>query len=243
MSVQVLPYSVEKYNKVPVLGTSAQDFQYRQGEAFVLSSLRLLLFEYKLSDTFGVVLLHRHFDLDKDEKLVDYNNQATSCKLEDDELVGGQVVPVSWRVMKTPGSPDVMPFEFEFRPLSKDKGIDLAIPQYQPFLKDFVSTIIAGGYEDCVGLSLRSEHSGGIELAQGWYLDPKPSTPEASVSRRTVAEHVEGNVKPELIHRRECAMVSAGTGTTTKTGRRRDNVLMSEHLGNTHGQDSMQAKA
>ncbi|KAK5079155.1 hypothetical protein LTR64_002425 [Lithohypha guttulata] len=136
MSVQVLPYSVEKYNKVPVLGTSAQDFQYRQGEAFVLSSLRLLLFEYKLSDTFGVVLLHRHFDLDKDEKLVDYNNQATSCRLQDDELVGGQVVPVSWRVMKTPGSPDVMPFEFEFRPLSKDKGIDLAIPQYQPFLKD-----------------------------------------------------------------------------------------------------------
>lgn len=46
MSVQILPYSVEEYNKVPFLGTSAQDFQHRQGKAFVLSSLRLLLFEY-----------------------------------------------------------------------------------------------------------------------------------------------------------------------------------------------------
>jgi len=65
-----------------------------------------------MHDTFGVQLLHNHFELKEGEKLVDRNNQATGWKLDDgDKLMGGQVAPISWRFLRGQG---LMPYEFEF---------------------------------------------------------------------------------------------------------------------------------
>ncbi|KAK5950226.1 hypothetical protein OHC33_008694 [Knufia fluminis] len=195
MSIQIVPYSVEEFNKIPSLGVSDKEFHARRGEEFVLSTLRLILLEHKMHDTFGVQLLHNHFELKKGEKLVDLNNQATGWTLDDgDKLMGGEVVPTSWRIIKGQG---LMPYEFEFKTLGGEKGIDLTDKKYQPFLKDFVSAIEAGDFDGCVGLATRGETPGGLEITQGrsniffptgtfdakgqeqitagWYFNPKPT--------------------------------------------------------------------
>ena len=196
MSIQIIPYSVAEFNKIPSLGVSNKQFHTKRGEDFVLGTLRPILLEHKMCDIFGVQLLHNHFELKEDEKLVDLNNQATGWKLDDDDkLMGGQVVPTSWVILKGQG---LMPYEFEFKNLSADKGIDLTAQKYQPFLKDFVSAIETGSFEACIGLSARGESPGGLEITQGksniffptgtydvkdgeqitagWFFNPKPAT-------------------------------------------------------------------
>lgn len=180
MTVQVLPYSVAEFNRIPSLGDSDREFQLRQGEAFVLSTLRLLLLEHKLHHVFGILMLHQHFNLNEDEKLVDFNHQATGWKLKDgSKLMGGRVVPTSWRILKGQG---LMPYEFEFRPLSNDTGIDLGEEMLQLFLKDFVSTVESAALHDAIALTLRSETPLGIEIPQG---NTNIFFPEGTVSRDT----------------------------------------------------------
>lgn len=76
-----------------------------------------------MHDTFGVRLLHNHFELKDGEKLVEHNNHATSWKLEEgDKLVGGQVAPTAWLILKGQG---LMPYELSLSHSAKIRASTL----------------------------------------------------------------------------------------------------------------------
>ncbi|KAJ9657455.1 hypothetical protein H2198_004330 [Neophaeococcomyces mojaviensis] len=164
MSIHILPYSVEEFNKIPDLAVSVKKLFQWNGESFLISTIRLLLLEHGLTDTFGVQLLHSQFSLRKDEKLVEFNYQATGWDLKNgDELMGGRVVPTSWRLITGKG---LMPYEFEFLPLSTDRGFDLTMPKYQAFLKDFVDACEAAQLHDTIALTTRPKQPAGMKTTQ-----------------------------------------------------------------------------
>jgi hypothetical protein len=168
MSVQILPYSVTEFNKIPTFDEAERDFQLGQGEAFVLSTLRLLLFEHDLHNVFGIALIHQHFNLNDEEKLVEFDNHAAGWNLTsgDKPWFGGEVVPTSWRVLKDRG---LMPYEFTFLPKGIDSEFNLEYEKYQPpfkpFLKDFVDAVEAAQLHNSVGLTLRPHQPGHVEDA------------------------------------------------------------------------------
>lgn len=147
----VIPYSAVTFNEVPSLAASDRNFQLRHGEAFVMSSLRLLTFSHNLQDVFGVRLLYQQSDLSPEEKLVDLNGQVTIWDFGTrDRSRDGNIHPTSWLVVRCRG---LMPYEFK----SSRGGIDLSHPRYQPFLKELVIAVEATGLECSVALTLRQE--------------------------------------------------------------------------------------
>lgn len=153
MSVQIVPYSVADFNKIPSIVDSDQEFQLGHGEAFVLSTLRLLLFEHKLHDVFCIRLLHKYSELQEDTKLVELNDLMMVWTFEEvDKLPADTVYPISWRVVKGQG---LMPYEFKWRGSYEKKAVDLADDKYQAFLKEFVDAVEAAGLCGSVALALR----------------------------------------------------------------------------------------
>ena len=81
--------------------------------------------------------------------------------------------------------------------MSNDKGIDLTDNKYQPFLDDFSSAVMKGDFDGCIGLTVRGETPGGLEITQNktniffptgifdagdgeqitaaWYFNPTPA--------------------------------------------------------------------
>jgi len=188
--------------------------------------MRLLLLEHDLTDVFGVRVLHSHFSLQENEKLVELNHQSTGWNLgSGDGLMDGRVVPKSWRLIKGKG---LMPYEFTFRPLNTDRGIDLTEPRYQAFLTDFVAAVEAAELGDSIALSVRPAQPAGIEITMrsstiffpegtyqydpnkaivtGWYFNSKSAGICADVP----------NEKPIL--RAMCWMEDGGKGKIGREG-------------------------
>lgn len=68
---------------------------------------------HKVHKTFGVMILHRHFDMTQDERLVEYGGVTTPWPLsETNEIFGGKVVPRCWTFSKG----GLYPIEFGFNP-------------------------------------------------------------------------------------------------------------------------------
>jgi hypothetical protein len=164
MSVQILPYSAFDYDKIPDLVDSQKHFHLRQGEAFVLSTLRLLLFNHNLHDVFGFMLLHKHFGLKKHEKLVDSAGLTTVwCPYEYNDR-NENIFPTTWRVCNGQG---LMPYEFAYHIPNTTpddrRSIDLSDSRYQPFLKEFIDAVEAAGLDNSVSLVLRQKRPVGTE--------------------------------------------------------------------------------
>ena len=68
MAATVLPYSAARFSARPSLSAAARAFAPRKEEA--LPTLVALIHRAGLAEVAGVALLHAHFDMDDDERLV-----------------------------------------------------------------------------------------------------------------------------------------------------------------------------
>jgi hypothetical protein len=64
------------FNKLPLSGESEAKFTAINGDNLVSTIFPNLLTAHKMDRTFGVTLLHRHFELDPDERLVEYRGTS-----------------------------------------------------------------------------------------------------------------------------------------------------------------------
>lgn len=88
-------YDPDTFAALPELASAGARFRVLGArvlgaEALVNSEFRSLFLEHKMDRTYGLMLLHRHFDLSNGERLVEY--QGASVPWQHDELYK-KVVP------------------------------------------------------------------------------------------------------------------------------------------------------
>ncbi|KAL3472730.1 hypothetical protein BJX99DRAFT_262046 [Aspergillus californicus] len=105
-------YTSQEFNNLPFLGASNKALEASSGREALFSDLKVLFARYGVIDRFGITLVHRHFDLNQNEVLVESNGTTmpwTTTGLRDED---GTIRPHSWAVLRG----RLMPFEFYFEP-------------------------------------------------------------------------------------------------------------------------------
>jgi hypothetical protein len=103
-------YDSNAFAALPALPSAASRFKALGAEALVASEFRSLFLEHEMDRTYGLILLHRHFDLKSSERLVEY--RGTSVPWQHDEL-DGKVVPSTWLICQDGA---IRPYEFAYAP-------------------------------------------------------------------------------------------------------------------------------
>jgi hypothetical protein len=72
MAKLLQPYSTHAFNTLPELHTAQDSFTSKGGKNLVDEVFKPMIEKHKLEAKLGVGLLHRHFDLEGSEKLVEF---------------------------------------------------------------------------------------------------------------------------------------------------------------------------
>lgn len=119
-----------------------------------LGVIRELFLKHEVYHDLAVCLIHRHFDMADDEKLVEYGAISTpwSYNQADDNMMGGSVKPRSW-VFK---GGKMVAYEFGFNqwgqaPVYRD------LPDKPAFYADFNTFLEQEGLNGLLGLTLLTD--------------------------------------------------------------------------------------
>lgn len=169
MATQVITYTPESFNKkILHLHAAGDELHSRNGVDVIKTTGRALLEKYGLVSTFGICLLHRHFDLEPHEILVEWNHVSVPYQNAGyGTQTSDQIQPQAWMMTGDRGT--WMPYEFGFYPNEDSEGIDISDPKYGEFLKEFEEQMTAAGLEKVVGLRKwpGDGFKGGIEFTEG----------------------------------------------------------------------------
>ena len=73
----ITDYSHDHFHALPTLDVARSNFEAKNGSELIQSTIREFFVEEMMDRTFGLALLHRHFDLGQDEKLVEYGSSSS----------------------------------------------------------------------------------------------------------------------------------------------------------------------
>lgn len=145
MALEILPYSAERHNAPPGIDESGQRFAELNAAA-VLDTIGRLFVKHQVEQTFGLALVHQHFDLESDEKLLNVGNVAVPCKANDG-LDEDQINPSAWAV----ADGGVSPYEFTYG------GTKVPLDAHTEFLAELSSAIKGHGLSENLGLCTLDE--------------------------------------------------------------------------------------
>ncbi|KAI5793711.1 hypothetical protein DFH27DRAFT_526952 [Peziza echinospora] len=122
-----VPYSHEVFQSLGELEESLERLKQRSIKREILGEMRKLFHKHNVASVLGLNLLHRHFDVNDDEMVVEYGKIATPWQIPREvlvgahdvdrkyniELLGGNIVPRCWKFGE---GGDLYPTEFGFNP-------------------------------------------------------------------------------------------------------------------------------
>lgn len=164
MAEVLQPYSTNIFNTIPELHKARDSFTSKDGKALVDKVFRPMIESHKLEAKLGVGLLHRHFDLNGSEKLVEFNNISLPWNSDNgDGHNGGKVLPNAWVVRDG----KLIPYEFYFSPLGRDSHFDF--DTVGPFIREFMQTVAEYDLEQtiCLRLFPHVGFTGALEVTEG----------------------------------------------------------------------------
>ena len=146
MAAPVLqPYSSSVFNTLPSLHDADAEFKERNAAAIMKTALADIFTKYNVEGLLGVQLLHRHFRLENDERLVDAGGASIPWSNEGSEALDSRILPVSWAF-----DGDVYhPYEFKFVPPTQDLHEPI-VPE--PFLFEFNEALKAHDLQGVLGI-------------------------------------------------------------------------------------------
>jgi hypothetical protein len=147
-------YRSDIYDGLPEILPSYQRLALRKAIPFIETTIRQVFVEHHVEGIFGVRLLHRHFDLSKTERMVQYGAVATPWT---DDVISnaekcGIVQPSNWIFRDSVA----YPYEFIYRPVTTDAE-RLDTSQYSDFLIAYYEALKENQLLDILGLALKDE--------------------------------------------------------------------------------------
>ncbi|WZH49535.1 uncharacterized protein QYS62_010736 [Fusarium acuminatum] len=129
---------------------AAQRLQELNGLDHMKSCIRDIFMNHGVDKVFGVGLLHRHYDIASNEKIVELGPVSSPWVVGDDEVItGGAVLPHTWRVFDG----ELKPTEFKFVP---QRDVSNANRPVFPaaFVKELIGVLQETGLDEVLGVSL-----------------------------------------------------------------------------------------
>lgn len=157
------PYSSSAFNALPSLHDAQVEFRDRNAAAIMNSVLAGVFTKHNVDSLLGVQLLHRHFGLDGDERLVDVGSASVPWSDGGSEALDSRILAVSWAFE----GDSYYPYEFRFVPPGQELH-EQAVPE--PFFAEFNEALKTHGLQGVLGV--RSLKAGGgrkpeMEITKG----------------------------------------------------------------------------
>jgi hypothetical protein len=147
------PYSSSAFNTLPSLDDADAEFKERNAAAIVNSVLAGIFTKHDVDGLLGVQLLHRHFSLDNDERLVDVGGASVPWSDDGSEALDSRILPVSWAFE----GDTYHPYEFRFSPPTQELYKPV-VPE--PFFVEFNEALKAHDLQGVLGIrSLKTSPS------------------------------------------------------------------------------------
>ncbi|KAJ3911224.1 hypothetical protein F5877DRAFT_86284 [Lentinula edodes] len=141
-------YEPSVYDGLLTIEEASAELEQRNAVQTINEKLAGILFEYGVSNIFGIQLLHRHFMLAETEKLVGTNGTFIPWGTADvASASAGKVIPSAWAFKKG----GAYPFEFQY---SQKSVNPFSTPQAAEFLLAFYSALHEAGLLDILGIGL-----------------------------------------------------------------------------------------
>jgi len=171
---------------LPSLNDANTEFKERKGAEVMNSVLAGIFVKHNVESHYGVQLLHRHFRLDNDERLVDVGTASVPWSSVGSEALDSRVVPVSWAFE----GDSYYPYEFKFVPPTLASGSqELQGPTMQePFLVEFNEALKAHHLQGVLGIrSLKDNlNKPELEITNGRSNITFPYDPDGAESDKAI---------------------------------------------------------
>ncbi|KAH0542351.1 hypothetical protein FGG08_003289 [Glutinoglossum americanum] len=129
-------YDPEAFNKLPSISDAVAKFDAIDGDSLVSTSFRELFLRHNMDRTFGLILLHRHFELDQNERLVSYGDTSVPWQLS---KISKNIMPSNWLLS---GDGAIRPYEFCYTPaMDEATGPNLANSDQQAFFDALIELL------------------------------------------------------------------------------------------------------
>ena len=196
----------QSYNALPSLKAAWDTFKDQRAQVEVEGQIRSLFIDFGVYQQYGLALLHKHFTIEDDERLVEYGPSASSWKVGLEDPINaskyeGHIVPRSYRFMK--GA--TVPYEFAFAAEPRENE-DLA------FFQSLSNMLYRLGLQELFGVRVLDNRDPqlSLEVTEGKtnIMMPRGSVPDSAVIE---ALWVFGKDEDDRCHCREvCFATSTG---------------------------------
>ncbi|KAK0123562.1 hypothetical protein ONS96_010541 [Cadophora gregata f. sp. sojae] len=181
-------YSSDVYNSLPSLGDAGRAFDAIQGKSIVESSFKKLFLEHNMDRKYGLTLLHQHFKLEDDEKLVDYRGTSVPWVQEKSTFQDEQIRPANWMISD---EGNLIPYEFVYSvDDSQGAKFDITDPKTATFLAEFQNTLADNNAKGLFGICPYpgDDFGGRMEITQDRAnINLKPGDYDPDTRSRTAA--------------------------------------------------------
>jgi len=164
MAIELSDYLHDAYSDLPPLCSAHRAFVLKDNHDTIHDKLGPIFRKHHADEAFGLGLLHRHFDMTPDERLVQLNNISTPWNEADATRVGGTAVPAAWLFRDS----KIVPYEFCF--ISNDSTkVPASVAEYPAFLEELLSALKDLGLQNSLGLRVHPgpDFEGSVEFTVG----------------------------------------------------------------------------
>ncbi|OBT82529.1 hypothetical protein VE02_08637 [Pseudogymnoascus sp. 03VT05] len=161
-SSTILPYSSTHYNTLPEFFTAKETFKAKDASKTINTALATLFLRHKVHHNLGIQMLHTHFAIGDDERLVGIG--AVAVPIELDIIVGSAIKPLVYRFV------DSGVAVCEWTQGNDANEVDLSSPQYSAFTAELRTVLDDAGLIDVLGIFVRQPGDGemkGVEFTAG----------------------------------------------------------------------------
>ena len=169
-NVPLKDYDPAVYFALPDFPDVAIAFRAREGKFFI-RDVRKVFLRHRLEENLGIGLVHAHFRLAENERLVQEDLRSSPWDIKD--VKKGNVVPSSWTFR------DGALYPYEFEVASQDSSYT-KLPQ--AFINDLSALLKANQYEETLGI---------IKIVQGQTVN------EHTEGRTNILTLVEGSPRSD----------------------------------------------
>lgn len=148
MAACVLPYSPERYNTLPNIDVAAQHFLAGTMDR-VAEAVGSVFIKHQFQDTFGLVLLHKHFEIHETEILLHVGSVAVPCSENHLATLDRKIQPSAWIIT----ADGLVPYEY-----CDAVGETFVSVSSLPFVSELWAILDQFGLTDKIGLCRLFEH-------------------------------------------------------------------------------------
>ena len=158
MAITVQPYDVKEFNSLLNFSDVGPIFDAIGGTNIIANKMMPLFRSHGVEHDLGVTLLHRHFELEDGEQLIDIRGTSVPVSFETS-------TPSIW-ALQGGDQCHLRPMEFS---IDNIKAPSWDRPQFQVFLKAFTEVVKECGGQDIFGLCAYpgNQYPGRVEFTSG----------------------------------------------------------------------------